>query len=158
MATVKPHQIKKIHTLKSVAGIDEDTYRDMLAKKPYEVSSSKDLSWTKANLLIAELAKAAGQTYNGPRKVYSDNKGMASAYQKKMLLGMWKDVSHKKTDKERAAAFNRFLSGRFGVSHLEWLTRDKVEKVAKALIAMGARRPEEYLEDIKNKKKEECHG
>lgn len=145
MATVKPHQIKLIHTLKSKAGIDQDLYLEMLAK--YKAESSKDLSWTQANFLIEELAKAAGQkVYNGPRRLHGGRE-MATVQQKNMIEAMWSDVSRKTTAAEKKTALNHFLE-RFGISHLEWLSRGKVEKVVKALIAMGAKSPEEYKQKM----------
>ena len=145
MATVKKHQIKLIHVLKSKAGIDQDLYVEMLGK--YGVKSSKELSWTKANLFIEELSKAAGQTFNGYHKSISSI-DMASADQRAMIEGMWADVSRKTTAADRKTALNHFLE-RFGVSHIEWLPRRKVGKVVTALIAMGARSPEEYIKEKK---------
>jgi len=159
MATIKKHQIKIIHTLKNKAGIDEDLYRQMLSK--YCVESSKELSWERANQLIAELAKAAGQKapYNGPKRAGKAPLNMATWKQKRMIEAMWKDVSIKTDEKERKKALNTFLQ-RFGVSHLHWLGRNKVEKVVKALVAMGASRPEVYIERMKAElnNKEENHA
>ena len=43
-------QIKKIHTLKNVLGIDDDLYRELLCE--YGVSSSKDLAYKDAIMLL----------------------------------------------------------------------------------------------------------
>ena len=43
-------QIKQIHTLKNILGLDDDLYREMLAS--FGVYSSKKLTETEANILI----------------------------------------------------------------------------------------------------------
>lgn len=146
-------QIKRIHTLRAKAGIDEDLYRQMLAKPQFNVKSSTELSYIKANEFIAELYKASGLKPYSVRDTGKRPKELASADQKAMIEGMWKDVSRKTINADRKKALNHFLE-RFGVSHLDWLTRRKVEKVAKALVAMGARRPEVYLKEISELKKQ----
>lgn len=141
-------QIKHIHTLKSKLGWDNDMYRAVLAK--YGVKTSKDLTWHLASKLIDELSKAAGQKVNSYRKRYAhENRDIqfASPLQKRMLEAMWKDVSYKKTDKERHRAFNRFLE-RLGYSHVQWVLRDDVGRVVHVLVAMGAKRPEDYLNNL----------
>ena len=148
-----PSQIKIIHTLRAKAGIDEDLYRQMLAKPQFNVNSSTELSFEQANDFIAELYKASGLKPFQSRPTAKRPKELASADQKAMIEGMWKDVSRKTTNADRKKALNHFLE-RFGVSHLEWLTRRKVEKVAKALCAMGAKRPEVYLAEINEMKKQ----
>ncbi len=50
-------QITKIHTLKSALGLDEETYRAILAG--YGVKSSTKLSFAKADQLIADLETKA---------------------------------------------------------------------------------------------------
>ena len=44
------YQIKKIHTLKNVLGLDDDTYRQMLLS--FDVCSSKDLTQAEAEIFI----------------------------------------------------------------------------------------------------------
>ena len=46
-------QIKQIHTLKNILGLDDDLYRDMLAS--FDVCSSKSLTETEANIFISIL-------------------------------------------------------------------------------------------------------
>ncbi len=64
-----PIQIKLIHTLKGALSLDNDTYRAILAG--YGVASSKDLSLSKAGLLLKDLeekAIAAGVWKNKQKK------------------------------------------------------------------------------------------
>ena len=44
------YQIKKIHTLKNILGLEDDLYRDMLAS--FGVCSSKELTQAEAQVLI----------------------------------------------------------------------------------------------------------
>ena len=48
MSTIS--QIKQIHTLKNILGLDDDLYRDMLAS--FDVYSSKNLTITEAAIFI----------------------------------------------------------------------------------------------------------
>ena len=48
MATTS--QIKRIHTLKSILGLEDDLYRDMLFS--FGVCTSKDLTFTEAGVLL----------------------------------------------------------------------------------------------------------
>ena len=48
MAT--PSQIKRIHILKSLLGLDDDLYREMLMS--FGVCSSKDLTFTEASVML----------------------------------------------------------------------------------------------------------
>lgn len=50
-------QLKKIHVLKNVLKLDDETYRDLLGQ--FKVKSSKDLTFGQAGLLIERLEKAA---------------------------------------------------------------------------------------------------
>ena len=43
-------QIRKIHALKNVIGMDDDLYRDMLIS--FDVTSSKDLTFTEAAIFV----------------------------------------------------------------------------------------------------------
>ena len=52
-------QIKQIHTLKNILGLDDDLYREMLAS--FGVYSSKKLTETEANILIEILQDNAQQ-------------------------------------------------------------------------------------------------
>ena len=57
MNTASASQIKKIHALKSVLGLDEDLYREMLSG--FSVQSSKRLTVIQAGSLIETLEAEA---------------------------------------------------------------------------------------------------
>ena len=65
-------QIRKIHTLKSAIGLDDDLYRDMLMS--FGVQSSKDLTYAEAIIfleILEEKAVALNRWKKLPKK-YSD--------------------------------------------------------------------------------------
>ena len=50
---VTTFQIKKIHTLKNLIGMDDDLYREIL--KSFDVQTSKNLTFTEASIVIENL-------------------------------------------------------------------------------------------------------
>lgn len=50
-------QIKKIHTLKTLLGLDDDLYKDMLLS--FGVATSKQLTYAEASVLIDILEEKA---------------------------------------------------------------------------------------------------
>lgn len=61
MATTS--QIRKIHTLKNIIGIDDDLYREMLSK--FDVESSKNLTFNEAANFVEILENRAVEIKNG---------------------------------------------------------------------------------------------
>lgn len=62
-------QIRQIHTLKSIIGLDDELYREMLLS--FGVASCKDLTYTEATILLDILsgkAIAAGKWQRPCRK------------------------------------------------------------------------------------------
>ena len=66
MSTV--YQIKKIHTLKNILGLDDDLYRDMLAS--FGVCSSKNLTQAEAQIFIEILQEKVNVLKNNIYKKY----------------------------------------------------------------------------------------
>lgn len=60
MKEITAQQIKRIHTLKSLAGLDEVNYRLLLSSK-FNRNSSKDLTEAQASVLIQMLNKLANK-------------------------------------------------------------------------------------------------
>lgn len=60
MKEITAQQIKRIHTLKSLAGLDEVNYRLLLNSK-FNKNSSKDLTEAQASVLIQMLDKLANK-------------------------------------------------------------------------------------------------
>jgi len=134
---IDKNQIKIIHTLKNMLGMDDDTYRAMLAGN-YKVDSCKDLSYMQAKSLIIRLsgdAKSVGswKSSNSVKRV-----GMATAKQIAMIEGMWKEVSRASNYVDRKKALRSFLERIVGVSDVRFLESLQVKKVVEALKAMVA--------------------
>ena len=127
MRLVTPKQIKLIHTLLHKACLDDEVYRDILAR--YGAESSKTLSQYAATELIKELNRYAMQ-----RRRLED----ATPNQKRLLLALWYQVSRAETQEAKRGAFDTFLQNRFKVKNLENVKRNQVEKIVTALKAMGA--------------------
>lgn len=136
-----PAQIKIIHVLKGVLGLDDDTYRDVLGS--YGAKSSKDLDFNRAKSLIERLQAQAtsmgrwkpqntrvGRTNNPNRP------GWASYKQLGMIRGMWASVSRAPEGDARDRALDHFIERRFNVARLNWLPAAQVPKVIKALEVM----------------------
>ena len=82
-------QIKRIHILKNIIGLDDETYLKML--KSFDVVTSKNLTLGEASILIdilEEQAVAMGRWQRQPKK-YADltrSNNMASGAQLRMYL------------------------------------------------------------------------
>ncbi len=153
MAGINSWQIKRIHILKSALKMDDETYRTMLggfSKVENKITSSKQLSYGNAYRLINEmtdLAKKSGAWKDFKKKEkYSEldgRPGMASSKQLRMLEAMWKDVSIFTRPKARQTAFMNFTNRIVKVEDITWIEIWMVEKLVKALVGMGANKPEE---------------
>ena len=90
-------QIRKIHTLKSIIGLDDDLYRDMLMS--FGVQTSKDLTYVEAVIfleILEEKAVALNRWKKLPKK-YSDlnrSDNMATDAQLRMIEGMWREICY----------------------------------------------------------------
>jgi len=148
---INGRQIKQIHAIVGKLGMADDEYRALL-QGMFGAASCKELSWAEAEDLVAELNGKAG---NPPRppfakggsvhgKLYADldgRPGMATGAQCRMIAGMWADVSRMPDAESREKALLQFLYRIVGVHHFRFLRAYKVEKVVKALEAMGAVAP-----------------
>ena len=95
-------QIKKIHTLKNLIGMDDDLYREIL--KSFDVQTSKNLTFTEASIVIENLeerAIALNKWVKQPKKYAGLNRtnNMASDAQLRMIEGLWRDICYFNNDK-----------------------------------------------------------
>lgn len=132
-------QIKKIHTLKNVLGIDDDLYRELLCE--YGVSSSKDLAYKDAITFTENLennAVAKGLWVKKPKKYAGLNrdKEMATDSQIRMIEGLWRELSYFDDDKFAKKSLRKFLSRTHKVDDVMFMTKDKASKVINSIIAM----------------------
>jgi hypothetical protein len=143
-------QVKIVHTIKNKLGLDEDTYRAMLAGYPgpkgEPAGSCKDLTWVQAEQLIEEMQKKTGTpsppalSHKGARELkYADldgRPGMCNGKQARMVAGMWAEVSRAEDEESREKALFKFLRRIVGVDHFRFLKSWQVEKVVKAISEM----------------------
>ena len=156
--SIAPSQIKAIHTTIHKLGLDDDAYRNILETR-YGVDSCKRLTWRQAEELLAGLngnnspqpplnsrggAKAPPL---GPRgggggvKKYQDmdgRPGFASGAQLRLVDAMWHQVTRAEGDEAQEKALDSFCRKIAGVAGLRMVKAWQIEKIVKALEAMGA--------------------
>ena len=129
-------QIRKIHTLKSILGLDDDLYREMLMS--FGVCTSKDLTFSEAGVLLDILeTKAVEKSLwkREPKKYEDMERGtkMATPPQLRMIKGMWRDVCYFDNDNFANKSLRKFLKSKFKVDDIRFLTKAKANKVIQAI-------------------------
>lgn len=137
MATTS--QIRKIHTLKNILGLDDDLYVDMLMD--FGVGTSKNLTYTEAIIFIEILEDKAVERrlwVKQPKKYEELNrdKQMATNAQLRMIEGLWREVCYFDNDKFAKTSLRKFLKNKHKVDHVMFLTKYKASKVIQSLQAM----------------------
>lgn len=137
MATIS--QIKKIHTLKNILGLDDDLYIEMLMS--FGVQSSKNLTYTEAAVFLEILEdKAAEQNlWKKQPKKYADlnrNQDMATQSQLRMIEGMWCEICYYDTDEFARKSLRKFLKSKFKVDDVMFLRKHTAIKVIQAISGM----------------------
>jgi phage gp16-like protein len=136
--SVSPAQIKIIHALKGALKLDDETYRAMLSSYNCAISS-KALSFEQAKDLIDRMevnAVNAGVWEKKPGADHSamiNRPGFATWKQIKMIHAMWGEVSRQPDQASRKKALNTFLNNHFGISFVDWLPSEMVQKVVMTL-------------------------
>ena len=129
-------QIRKIHTLKSILGLDDDLYREMLMS--FGVCTSKDLTFSEAGVLLDILETKAVERNlwkREPKKYEDMERGtkMATPPQLRMIKGMWRDVCYFDNDDFANKSLRKFLKSKFKVDDIRFLTKAKANKVIQAI-------------------------
>ena len=130
-------QIKRIHTLKSILGLEDDLYRDMLFS--FGVCTSKDLTFTEAAVLldILETKAVERNLWKKEPKKYEDMKNrsskMATPPQLRMIKGLWREICYCDNDKFADKSLRKFLKAKFKVDDIRFLTKNKAVKVIQAI-------------------------
>lgn len=137
MATIS--QIKKIHTLKNILGLDDDLYIEMLMS--FGVQSSKNLTYTEAAVFLEILEdKAAEQNlWKKQPKKYANlnrNQDMATQAQLRMIEGMWREICYYDTDEFARKSLRKFLKSKFKVDDVMFLRKHTAIKVIQAISGM----------------------
>lgn len=146
---IAPSQIKAIHAVVGKLGLDDETYRHILHSR-FSVTSCKDLSWRQAEELLTALngqGKASAPLSHRKRSVsrvelkYTDmdsRPGFASGAQCRLVDAMWSQVTRAEDEEAQEKALNSFCHRILGVAGLRMVKTWQVEKIIKALEAMGA--------------------
>ena len=137
MATIS--QIRKIHTLKNLLGLDDDLYIEMLMS--FGVQYSKNLTYTEAAIFLEILEDKAVERnlWEKHPKKYSDlNRAgkMATQSQLRMIEGMWREICYYDTDAFARKSLRKFLKSKFKVDDIMFLTKAKASKVIQAISGM----------------------
>lgn len=132
-------QIRKIHTLVNVIGLDDDLYREMLMS--FGVQSSKNLTYTEAIILteiLEDKAVALNRWQKQPKK-YEDLKRtekMATQSQLRMIEGLWREICYFDNDDFAKKSLRKFLKTKFKIDDVMFLTKNKASKVIQAITGM----------------------
>ena len=105
-------QIKQIHTLKNILGLDDDLYRDMLAS--FDVCSSKSLTETEAKIFIS---------------ILNDKVIMATPLQLRKLEATWADICNSDDKKEQKESLRKYIKKQFRVDDIRFMTKNKASRV-----------------------------
>ena len=126
------YQIKKIHTLKNILGLEDDLYRDMLAS--FGVCSSKELTQAEAQVLIEILQDKISALQKNNYKIYDEFKGrddnMATPSQLRKLEVVWADISNAE---DKSATLRQFIKKQFHVDDLRFLTKARASQIIAVL-------------------------
>lgn len=145
----RAQDFKVIHGLARLLGLNDEAYRDMLNDR-YHVQSSKDLNPQQRFQLIKELRV---QVHGNVQKFneLGKRKFKASPKQLRAIEAMWAQVSRATTAKDRSKALNAFCKRLTGVEVITWICKDDAKIIIKAIQAMGAKSPEQFKQQTKNK-------
>jgi len=161
--SIAPSQIKAIHATVHKLGLDDDAYRNILETR-YGVDSCKRLTWRQAEELLAglngnnspqppltsrggagnppPLDKGGLRGVKGYRPLkYQDmdhRPGFASGAQLRLVDAMWHQVTRAEGDEAQEKALDSFCRKIAGVAGLRMVKAWQVEKIVKAMEAMGA--------------------
>ena len=140
---------KTIHGLARLLGLNDEAYRDMLNDR-YHVRSSKELNPQQRFQLIKELRV---QVHGNVQKFneLGKRKFKASPKQLRAIEAMWAQVSRASTAQDRSKALNAFCKRLTGVDVITWICKDDAKILIKAIQAMGAKSPEQFKQQTKNK-------
>jgi len=137
-------QCSRIHALAAVLGMGDSQYRDML-RDLYGKHSSKELTPAQQTELTKILCKQVATANNRERRNFkSRHPAWATHRQLNAIEAMWKKVSRAETAEGRRLALLSFCKRITGCELLEWLRKNDIRKLMKAMEAMGASTPEQY--------------
>lgn len=129
------NKLAVIHVAKARLGLDDDSYRLLLARVA-GVTSSRDLDGPGFDAVMREL-QAAGFTSDFTRENLGRRAGMASPGQIAKIRSLWSDYTD---GAGTEASLDKWLERIFKVSSLRFVTADTAPKVIGALVRMNERK------------------
>jgi len=126
-------QIKRIHTLKAILGLDDELYKEMLLS--FGVATCKDLTQTEASILLeilSEKAVAAGKWHRpADNFIEFEQRGndMASPAQLRKIEAMWHDLCFEKSYIEVKKTLRKFIQNHFKVSDIRFIDKNTATKI-----------------------------
>ena len=128
---IRPEQIRYIHVLKNILGIDDKTYREMLGS--FAVCTSKALTEAEADIFIDSMRIKAKCIKNNYYNKYDDLIGrdleMATPPQLRKIEVLWKEICHNKDPKSRKVSLRVFITKKFHISDIRFITKRRAEKI-----------------------------
>jgi len=146
----RAQDFKTIHGLARLLGLNDEAYRDMLNDR-YHVRSSKELNPQQRFQLIKELREKVHGNVQKFNDLMERKKHLATPRQLRAIEAMWAQVSRASTAKDRSKALNAFCKRLTGVEVITWICKDDAKIIIKAIQAMGAKSPEQFKQQTKNK-------
>ncbi len=132
-------QIKKIHTLKNILGLNEDIYREIL--NSFNAQSSKELNFNAANRLLNQLENKAVSLnrWEKQSKKYESLKRpqhMATASQMRMLESLWRELCYIDSDKFAKTSLRKILKMKLQIDDIMFLTKKQANKAINLVLGM----------------------
>lgn len=130
-----PKQIALVHLAAKQLGLDEGSYRAVLARQG-GVTSARDLDHAGFAAVMAYFT-ACGFRSTWTRRTYGNRPGMATPGQIDLIRRLWRQYAGSNDDR----ALDRWLERSFKASALRFVTRDQAAKAISGLKAMIRRQP-----------------
>lgn len=128
-------QIKQIHTLKNVLGLDDDLYREMLSS--FGVYSSKDLTEAEARIFIDVLNDKLKKICVEYTKKYDEwlnrSSNMATPPQLRKMEAIWNDLHPEQSKIEQKKSLRNFLKTKFHINDIRFLSKPRASVIIAVL-------------------------
>lgn len=140
-------QIKRIHTLKNLLGLDDDLYREMLAS--FDVCSSKSLTETEANILIEILNDKSKKIGVSKYKKYDDFGGrdskMSTPLQLRKIEAIWWDIGNSTENVQQIQSLRKFVKRQCKIDDIRFLSKKEASKL---IVVLEKIKNEKYLKAL----------
>jgi phage gp16-like protein len=128
-AALRARRIKLVHTAKRALGLDDDAYRDLLAREA-GARSAADLDLDQLGAVVEALRKAG---FKATRRTLREP-------QHRLIAALWRELHEAGAVADGSAgALSAFVRRQTGIERLEWLPAAEAGKVVEALKAWLAR-------------------